>query len=276
MGDKEPLVSLIIPTCNSTKTLDICLESIKTQTYPNTEIIVVDKYSEDQTIEIAKKFGGIVVKSDAARSRARNIGAEEAKGRYLLFIDSDMCLTNTVVEDCVKNISEGYDALVIPEISIGTGFWAQCRSLEKLCYIGDETIEAARFFKSEVFECVLGFDRKLVVGEDWDLHQRVNGAGFKIWRINSYIEHHEGKLSLRNVIMKKYLYGKTLNMFIKKHCVTHHFNPFRMAFVKNWRALARDPIHALGMLFMKTCEFGLGGLGFLRNFMITITEKEDS
>jgi len=46
----KPLVSVVIPTYNSEKTLKKCLESIKRQTYKNIEIIVVDKFSKDRTV----------------------------------------------------------------------------------------------------------------------------------------------------------------------------------------------------------------------------------
>ena len=53
---ENPLVSVIIPTYKSSRTLEKCLESIKNQTYKNIEIIVVDNNSTDNTKEIAKKF----------------------------------------------------------------------------------------------------------------------------------------------------------------------------------------------------------------------------
>ncbi len=55
---ENPLVSVIIPTYNSSRTLEKCLESIKNQTYKNVEIIVVDNNSTDNTKEIAKKYTG--------------------------------------------------------------------------------------------------------------------------------------------------------------------------------------------------------------------------
>jgi glycosyltransferase involved in cell wall biosynthesis len=52
----QPLVSIVIPTKNSARTLEKCLVSIKNQAYENIEIIVVDNYSTDGTYEIAGKY----------------------------------------------------------------------------------------------------------------------------------------------------------------------------------------------------------------------------
>lgn len=56
-----PLVSIIIPTYNSAKTLEICLQAIKAQSYQNIEIIVVDNNSLDETKEIAQKYADKVI-----------------------------------------------------------------------------------------------------------------------------------------------------------------------------------------------------------------------
>ena len=53
---EDPLVSIIIPTYNSEKTLPLCLESIKRQTYKNIEVIVLDNFSIDRTVDIAKRY----------------------------------------------------------------------------------------------------------------------------------------------------------------------------------------------------------------------------
>ncbi|NWG10483.1 glycosyltransferase [Candidatus Bathyarchaeota archaeon] len=53
---KQPLVSVIVPTYNSQKTIKQCLQSIKNQTYKEIETIVIDRHSKDQTIQIAKKY----------------------------------------------------------------------------------------------------------------------------------------------------------------------------------------------------------------------------
>lgn len=57
----DPLVSVIIPTKNSQKTIRLCLESIKNESYRNIEIIVVDNYSTGRTRDISVKFADKVL-----------------------------------------------------------------------------------------------------------------------------------------------------------------------------------------------------------------------
>ena len=197
-----PLVSIIIPTYNSANTLEICLKSIKNQTYPFIEVIIVDKYSTDRTIEISRAFNAKVFLLNATRSSARNYGARRALGEYLLFIDSDMELTPHLIEECVKkSLNEDVDAIMLPEIRVGKGFWANCRALERLLYIGNPLIEAVRFIKKSVFENVSGYDEELEAGEDYDLHARIEEAGYKIGRVESFVKHHEGDLTLKKICL---------------------------------------------------------------------------
>jgi len=256
------LVSVVIPTFNSAQFLKICLHSIKKQTYPNIEIIVVDKYSTDKTKDIAEKYANVVL-FKGLRAEARNVGAALAKGDFILSIDSDMELAPEVIAECITKAEGGLDALIIPELSIGLGFWANCKALEKACYVGDNLIEASRFFKKKVFDGIGGYDGLLVFGEDWDLHERIVSRRFRVGRSNAFICHHEGALSLRGFILKKRQYGKTLGLYRAKHPekTKQQLNIIRPAFVRNWRKLAKDPAHAIGMLFMKACELGATWLG---------------
>lgn len=88
---KSPLVSIIIPTYNSGKTIIQTIESVKNQTYTNYEIIVVDDGSTDGTVEILKTIKGIklITQANQGVSAARNRGIEEAKGDYIAYLDSD-------------------------------------------------------------------------------------------------------------------------------------------------------------------------------------------
>jgi glycosyltransferase involved in cell wall biosynthesis len=87
-----PFISIVIPTRNSGKTLRKLLESLEMQSYPKDkiEIIVVDGYSSDNTIRIAKDFGAKVIMNPARGFyTAKTIGALSAKGDLILYLDSD-------------------------------------------------------------------------------------------------------------------------------------------------------------------------------------------
>ena len=177
--NNEPMVSVIVPTKNSESTIDECLSSLRNQTYQRIEIVVVDNHSHDRTREIAQKYGKVLVKGPE-RSSQRNFGAQAAAGCYVFFIDSDMKLTPKVVADCVNSVVHGHaNAVIVPEISIGKGFWAKCKALERSCYIGDNSIEAARFFSKEIFFGVGQFDEQITGEEDWDLQARIAKAGLQ-------------------------------------------------------------------------------------------------
>ena len=73
------MVSIVIPTFNSKATIATCLKSIQEQKFLK-EIIIVDNFSTDETIKIAKKFTQSVFKKGPERSTQRNFGAQKAKG----------------------------------------------------------------------------------------------------------------------------------------------------------------------------------------------------
>ncbi|MEK7124638.1 MAG: glycosyltransferase [Patescibacteria group bacterium] len=87
------MISIIIPTLNEQEYLPKLLDSIKSQDFSDYEIIVADAGSVDKTIEIAKNYGCIIVKGGLP-AKARNSGAQIAKGDILLFLDSDSILSS--------------------------------------------------------------------------------------------------------------------------------------------------------------------------------------
>jgi len=92
-----PLVSIVIPTRNSARTLPRCLQSLTMQAYPECkiELIVPEACSSDDTVAIAKAFGAMVVTNRLVTGEAgKALGARIAQGEYILFIDSDNVLTS--------------------------------------------------------------------------------------------------------------------------------------------------------------------------------------
>ena len=92
------ILSIIIPTYNEEDYLPKLLESIKMQSFDDYEVIVADANSTDKTREIAKDYGCIIVEGGLP-AVGRNNGAKIAKGEYLLFLDSDLELTDDYLRD---------------------------------------------------------------------------------------------------------------------------------------------------------------------------------
>lgn len=89
-----PKISIITPTLNSQRTLELCLLSVASQKYKGqVEIVVADGGSNDETINIAKKFGAKIVKNSLKTGEAgKAVGIRHATGEILAFIDSDNIL----------------------------------------------------------------------------------------------------------------------------------------------------------------------------------------
>ena len=253
-----PKVSIIVTTYNEEKNIKTLILSCFSQNYKNIELILVDSTrATDKTLEVAKNLGVKTYKYGKERSAQRNYGASKSKGEYVLILDADMKLSPSVVSDCVKS---GFSALVIPEKSYGQSYWAKCKALERNCYIGDPQIEAPRLFRKDIFIKAGGYDTKMVSGEDWDLRERVKKLG-KTGRIDKFIYHNEGHLSLFGDLKKKLYYSKESDSFIKNNVsnTKQVFNfIFRPAYFRNWRMLISDPVHLPGFIIMKTLEFVVG------------------
>lgn len=259
----KPLVSVIVTTKNNEKIIARCLQSISNQSYKHLELVVVDNFSTDRTPQIAKKFTSRVYTQGPERSAQRNFGARKARGRYALFIDSDMELQREVVMDCVKNM-KGCTALVVPERFMGEGFWAQCKILEKSSYTPEDGV-AARFFIKKEFFAVGGYDEALTGPEDIDLHKRIAKDG-KIGLSSIPITHHDGRLALSGILKKRYYYSLSLRHYMKKHheAARREFRLIRPAYLQNWRRLIRNPVFLTGMLVMRIMEGGAALLALWR------------
>lgn len=267
------LVSIIVPTKNSAANLNDFLASIKQQDYLNIEVIVNDdKTSMDTTQEVVKKYQAVgmnisYIQENISMAQGRKEAAKYANGEVLMHLDSDMKLEPGLVTESVSIIEDGADALVIPEESFGVGFWAKCKWLEKKCYEGVEQIESLRCLKTSVYNAVGGHNPALVFSEDKDLDIRVRKARYKVGRTSGHILHNEGRISLLETARKKMSYSGTLNKFAELHPTEFRwqvniFNRY-LIYLRNIRYLFTNPLLYLGIIFMKTCEFGAGAFGML-------------
>ena len=95
MNALDKLISIIVPVYNAENTLHKCIDSIRSQTYSNWELILVDDGSSDSSREICKYYENIDKRvlyfrqDNRGPSRARNIGLDNATGDLVTFCDSD-------------------------------------------------------------------------------------------------------------------------------------------------------------------------------------------
>jgi glucosyl-dolichyl phosphate glucuronosyltransferase len=112
MGE-APFISVVVPTCNRTKTLKACIESIAANDYPHYEIIIVDQSSDESTLHLVKgNFAGnsriIYLHSDIkCSSNARNEGWRHSKGNIVAFTDDDATVDARWLEGFDQAFGEG-------------------------------------------------------------------------------------------------------------------------------------------------------------------------
>lgn len=262
---EQGLVSVIIPTFNSERFVEKCLQSIADQSYSRVEVIIVDGFSRDATVAIARKFDSEVHLFGLKQGREavfgapyqRNYGVSKARGEFVYYVDVDMRLTRDVITGSVRAINTlKADAVIIPEISYGIGFWSACKALERQSHIGDDLAEAPRFFKKEIWEKLNGLDPS-IGGDDWDLYHRFKHQGFKAGRVSETVFHDEGELTLKRLALKRYMYGKQMHKYLQRYGALGYrqLSPFRPSYSKNRQIFMRDPVHAIGVVVMRTIEY---------------------
>ena len=262
-----PLVSIIVPTKNSADTLDACLKSIKAQLYRNIEVVVVDNYSNDQTLRIAVDHGARVFLMGPERCAQVNFGVSKARGKYVYRVDSDFLLEPEVVKEAVERCeNQSYDAIAIHNTSDPTvSFWSKVRKMERDSYRDDETNVAARFWKKEVFEVIGGFDVNLVAGDDYDLQNRLIKNGYRIGRIAAQETHIGEPRSIAEIFRKHYYYGQNIGFFIQKNPQKGftQLSPLRGSIVRGFSRWTGEPALIVGFLVYQFVRYAAAGLGML-------------
>ena len=122
-----PKVSFCIPTFNSEETIEMCLSSITSQNYPKLEIIVVDGYSTDNTVNIVKKFTDKIFFERGPVGCARQKSIQEADGEILAVFDSDIIIPH---ENWLLNAIQYFN--YSNKVSTVGLFWLHHQILQKL------------------------------------------------------------------------------------------------------------------------------------------------
>lgn len=179
-----PLISVIVPIYNVEEYLNRCVDSILSQSYKNFELLLIDDGSSDESGNICDKYAKkdlrvhVFHKENGGVSSARNIGIDNAKGEWIIFVDADdsldMHLFNTIISyssSTIQLIHYGwniYDGESITSHNISKN--EEYISLEKACKknIFHGYVWSYAFNTSIIQKHKLRFREDIDYAEDWD------------------------------------------------------------------------------------------------------------
>lgn len=151
----------------------------------------------------------ITINAGEERSKQRNIGMALAQGEYLLFLDSDQYVSTDLISECVRLCQSGFDAIYIPEIILGNGFFTKVRNFERQFYNGTP-IDAVRFVRKD---CCQSFDERMTGPEDADWDRRVMGERMTA----KNVIYHNDQSGFCELCRKKAYYSKSMRLFYFLH-----------------------------------------------------------
>jgi GT2 family glycosyltransferase len=252
-----PLVSVVVPTRNAGRTIETCLRSIRAQSWPALELIVVDNRSADATWAVAERHADLALRGGPERSAQRNLGIAHAAGEWVFYVDADMELAPDVVERAVRaGLDTGAVGVSVPEESVGPGFWTRCRSLERRCLRGEPDLLWPRLIRTSYLRATGGFAPWLTGTEDAELHRRMLADGAPIALAGGLILHHEGRLTLGGLARKRFYYGRGLLAYRRAHpgALSDQARAAGRAAWRHRRLLLAEPGVAAGIAVMRTVE----------------------
>lgn len=177
-------VSIIIPVYNNENTIVETIASVLNQTYKAIEIIIVNDGSNDASVKVIQNYIAennltnitLLEQPNGGPSKARNNGAINAKGSFIVFLDGDDKLEPTYVEKAIncfaKNSSLNIVYAETAFFGAEEGVW-NLKPYTIQNFLKNNCIPIFAMIKKEVFINVGMFDENLKFSEDWELWIRI-------------------------------------------------------------------------------------------------------
>ncbi|MDR5657391.1 glycosyltransferase [Halodesulfurarchaeum sp. HSR-GB] len=244
-----PTLSVVIPVYNDPEGIRDTLQSLVNQdaSADQFEILVVDNDSTDGTPAVIEEFEsqypdlvtGLEETEIQSSYAARNTGIEHASGELIGFLDADVTVDETWVEDVIERFEEtDVDYLGCNvEMYIPEGedtFWARydkAMGLPVEHYLKEKNFAptAALVSRSVIFESVGAFDTGLISGGDKEFGQRVFEADYNLFFEREVIANHPTRTTFQDHKKKSIRVGRGQFQLWKNHDVgSHPFSPLRI------------------------------------------------
>jgi len=235
MSGSAPDFSIIIPTYNRPAPLGDCLSALTRLDYPRDrfEVIIVDDGSTVPIGDVAETFGDrldltVLAVPHTGPARARNLGADRARGRYLAFTDDDCSPRHSWLRalDARARLAPG---AALGGRTVNAFPENLCSTLSHLivevayaCYNADP--EQGRFFASNNlavpagdFRDLGGFDPEFATAEDRDLCQRWLDHGGRLVYAPDAVVEHAHRLTPASLWRQHFAYGRGAYRFHRRH-----------------------------------------------------------
>lgn len=234
---KLPFVSIVIPVLNEEKNLPKVLSSISKLNYPEKkfEVIIVDGYSKDKSVEIAKKFGAkVVYNSQVLRGAGCQIGIESSQGEFLAFTDADCVVPNDWLRGLLKHfksrrVAAVGGANVTPQDDTpfakgaGEAIWLLTRAGSRYGFSNRKVVEIYHnpgcnvVYRKEAVIKAGGYNPNLTTCEDEELDFRLYQKGYKILFTPDISVDHYRRPTYRKVYIQSYRYSLGRAEAVKMH-----------------------------------------------------------
>jgi len=234
------MISVVVPAYNEGKHLEECLISIKNQTYSNTELIVVDDGSTDNTKYIAKKYAdSLLSQKHLGPGAAKNKGAKAARGEILVFVDADMYLDKNFVKKIIGPITQRKALATFNKeeyIANPKNIWSKCFVIDNnLSYNlrinknSSGTSTAFRAIKKDYFLKHGGYNTKLGYTDDHFFTQEESARAINA---KGAICYHYNPSILKDVFLSARWVGRSKNKTVENILKYSIFNSIKISMQK--------------------------------------------
>lgn len=201
----KPVVSVVIPTYNRARELEVALSSVRNQSYEHWEALVVDNHSTDHTREVIgrandRRFRYFEIANNGVIAASRNLGIRQAIGEFVAFLDSDDYWKRDKLERSIRCLEKGYDVIYHDMHIVSSRYlwWGartfRTRQLSPPIFadllVGGNTLPTSSVVaRKDILLEVGGFreDSGIIAGEDYDLWLRLSKVTERFKRVEGRI-----------------------------------------------------------------------------------------
>lgn len=207
----RPLVSVIVPIYNAAPYLRETLDSIVASTYRPMEVVMVDDGSKDDSLQIAQDFCAlhpecrVISQPNQGVSVARNNAIRHAQGQYILPVDADDKIANTLIEKAVQVIENNDDIRVV-----GCRCWMfgavdkewKLPPFSHALLARKNMIPATALYRKADWERCGGYCEEEIYREDWDFWLSMMELGGSFYQLNEVLLYYRITSDSRRTLAK--------------------------------------------------------------------------